>query len=374
MGKKKSRANGEGSIYQLGDGRWRAVITTGWTLDGKRRRRTRTAKLRSDAAAFLREMQNEADSGIVEPSTVTVGKFLERWLQDFVKPNLAPNTFVSYSRTCNNHIIPRLGKTKLKKLVPMHIQRFTAAMLDDGVGSCTRRYAYRTLNNALNYAKKNGMLSTNPCDIADAPRHKRDDIYPFTLEEMNTILRDVEESCYEVLFALAFTTGMRPSEIYGLHWKDVDFDSGTLFVHQQLCRAARHKAEFRPPKTESSIRTLHMPERLIGTLHDRRKIQMQEGIGKCPLVISSHKGTPIHNAVVYRNHWIPVLKRLKIEHRGLHHMRHTYATLQLRAGVPVHIVSAVLGHSKPSQTWDTYSHLMAGDEKTAATSIQEMIG
>lgn len=371
--KPKTRSNGEGTIFKTKRG-WRGEITVGWKPDGKRSRRSVSRKRRADVVAELDQIKSAASQGLVEPSTLTVGQFLERWINDTVKPNRAPNTYVSYRRQVVNHITPRIGSLKLSKLAPMHVVRFTASMVEDAVGGCTRRYAFRVLNNAMNHARKHGLIASNPCTIADSPTHKRADIFPFTIEEVNRILSEVKGDRYEAMYVMAFTTGMRPSELYGLHWADVDFSAGTIFVRLQLCRAPRHKAEFRPPKTKSSIRTIHMPKRLIDALRDRRRIQMAEGTGGSPLVLCTHKGKPLWNSIIYRDHWEPLLKRLDLEHRGMHHMRHTYATLQLRAGVPVHIVSAVLGHSKPSQTWDTYSHLMPGDEKTATNSIQGMIG
>lgn len=371
---KKRNINGDGTIFQLPNGKWRCEVTVGWTATGKRIRRSRTRAKRSDCAAEKRKLQNEADRGLVDSSNLTVAQFLERWIADIVKPKRAPNTYVSYSRQVVNHIIPRLGTVKLSKLSPMHVERFTASMAEDAVGRCTQRYAFRILHNALRHAMKHGMLLSNPCTIAETPTHKRADIFPFTREEAMRLLEETAGTPYEGLYVMGFTTGMRPSEMYGLHWSDVDFDQETIHVRLQLCRAPGHPVEFRTPKTPASIRTIKMSQRLSNVLHERRKIQMAEGNGKSPLVFCARQGKPLWNNRFCNKQWYPLLDEIGLKKRGLHHMRHTYATLQLRAGVPVHLVSSVLGHSKPSITWDTYCHLLPGDEHAATISIQELIG
>ncbi len=63
--------------------------------------------------------------------------------------------------------------------------------------------------------------------------------------------------------------------------------------------------------------------------------------------------------------WNPLLQLIDLEHPGFHNLRHTYATLTLGAGVPVHLVSRVLGHSKPSITLDIYSHVIPSQQSEA---------
>ncbi|MCH8316577.1 MAG: tyrosine-type recombinase/integrase family protein [Planctomycetes bacterium] len=195
---------------------------------------------------------NEADRDEFVPADIlTVGNFLTRWLADTVKPNLAPLTFVSYSRQVANHIEPRLGKLKLKSLNTLHVDQFTSAMGREGVGSCAKRYAFRVLKTALTKAVKLGLILTNPCRNATTPTHRSRKIEPFSEAEAALILDEVADDWLRVLYELAIGMGMRKSEIIGLHWEDVDFKKGTVHVHQQACFANGFKPHFRPPKTEA---------------------------------------------------------------------------------------------------------------------------
>ncbi len=72
--------------------------------------------------------------------------------------------------------------------------------------------------------------------------------------------------------------------------------------------------------------------------------------------------------------WNSLLKILGLDHRGLHHLRHMYATLALGARVPVHVVSRVLGHSKPSITLDIYAHVLASQQAEATDATRRLFG
>jgi integrase len=70
--------------------------------------------------------------------------------------------------------------------------------------------------------------------------------------------------------------------------------------------------------------------------------------------------------------WKKVLQRLKIQYRGFHHLRHTYATLALGAGVPVHVVSKVLGHARASTTLDIYAHVLEHQQTAAKQAMARL--
>ena len=76
----------------------------------------------------------------------------------------------------------------------------------------------------------------------------------------------------------------------------------------------------------------------------------------------------------FRNHvWIPTLRAASIDYRGFHNLRHTYATLTLGAGVPVHVVSSILGHANASTTLNTYAHILDGMQSAARDKIGEIL-
>jgi integrase len=125
------RSNGEGSIYyQKSRDRWAASVS----LENGRRK-VLYARSRHEVAQKLQAALNARDQGalVVDPKQ-TLGRFLERWLQDSVKPTVRVRTYQTYEVKIRLRIVPELGRVSLGSLRPQHLQRLYAAKLDAGLG------------------------------------------------------------------------------------------------------------------------------------------------------------------------------------------------------------------------------------------------
>ena len=84
---RKRRGRGEGLIRERTDGSWEARISIGFDTDGKRISRSVYSKTKGEVQEKLRKLQNDAAGGqLADPTTVTVGQYLESWLKDTAKP------------------------------------------------------------------------------------------------------------------------------------------------------------------------------------------------------------------------------------------------------------------------------------------------
>ncbi len=120
---RKRRGNGQGSIYQRGDGRWCGSITVGRNGDGKLIRRTVYAKTQREVRDKLTRLQNQKlDGTLGEETKLTLAKFLTRWLEDVVRTCNRPATYDCYEPTVRLHISPIIGGCLLSKLTPAHVQ------------------------------------------------------------------------------------------------------------------------------------------------------------------------------------------------------------------------------------------------------------
>lgn len=362
----RKRANGDGSVFQLPDGSWRAVVSCG-NIGGKRVRRTRKAATRDEAKRKLAELMGEVRGGIPAVSDLSVSEWLDEWLKSL--EGLAENTTASYGYSVRNHLVPHLGAARLASL--------TAAQIDAGIrrikAGRTRELAFVVLHAALKRATKKGLIPANPADSADRPRNKRKRIVPFTTDQANAILDATKNDRLRAVYLLTMTLGMRQAEVFGLRWQDIDFDAGTLTIRQQACDISG-KVYFREPKTDAGTRTVKMTPTIANALRDRQAAAMKEGHAANPLVFTNERGKAILRSNFSNRHWKPLLKRLKIRHRGQHIARHTAASLMLGVGVPVHVVSQILGHSRASVTLDLYSHLMTHQSGEAMDAISSMLG
>lgn len=374
MPPRNKRANGEGSIYKLDDGRWRVVVKVGQRLDGRMIRRSKIVSSHADARAVAAMFQQETQQEYgTATATLTMADYLDRWLEDTVKPNVARNTYNAYRQQARKHVKPRVGKLKLRTLNALHVQEFVASMQRDNVPPSTRSYAFKVLKNALMRAEKLGLIQFNPCRRVDTPRYKSEPIVPFTEDEAMRIMEAVEETSLEAVYVVAFSTGLRQGELFGAWWEDLDLRSGIWNVRRQIVYSAGG-VSVETPKTPGSIRKIELTSRAVDALRERQKIALADGHAACKFVFCTSRSLPMRPTSFHRDFWVPLLDRLKIERRGFHHTRHSYATLALSAGVPVTVVAHVLGHATPATTLKFYSHYLPSMQQQSTAAMKKLFG
>src|SRR5918992_2806111 len=184
MGK---RGNGEGSIYRRRDGLYMARYT-GETATGAKRK-TLYAKTRKEASEKLTVALAQAQKGITaDAGALTVGTFIERWLEDSVRGSVRRSTYQRNESLCRVHVIPTLGKKKLKTLNPSDVQRFYRVKLDSGLSRATVHKLHVVLHKALKQALRWGLVARNVTDDVDAPKVYKEEITPLTSEQARKFL------------------------------------------------------------------------------------------------------------------------------------------------------------------------------------------
>ena len=344
------RGSGEGTIFKLKNGKWKAEI--------KRLGKSATRAKRVDAAAWLSETLAIAGSATAElnQTDMLLCDWVKTWLET-VKRDRAASTHDRYHDVLESFVVPNIGSIRLASIKPMAIRNLLAELETDYAGTRTLEQVYRTLKTCLAAAVKLDVISTNPCNKVDRPVYRRREIAPFSVEESRQIMDATKSHRLGAIFVLAFHTGMRQGELFGLEWRDVDFDSGKLRIDRQAV-SLRGRTQVKPPKTKAGRRTIDLPTICVNALRDRQAFAMAEGLAGSDIVFPTRNGTRMMRQNFARNPWKSTLKRLGLESRGAHHMRHTFATHALTAGCPLHVVSKILGHSTPSVTLDAYSHLI----------------
>ncbi len=165
-------ANGAGSKIKKMPGRdlYRARYT-----DGDGRQKSVYGKTYDECRQKLTAALGNKDKGInVDPGALTFGAYLAGWLNDSVRGSVKDSTFGSYAQQVNKHIIPGLGKVKLKNLNPAHLQRFYRSKLDAGLSARTVQYHHVLIHRALKQAMRWNLVYRNPAEMVDPPRVMRD--------------------------------------------------------------------------------------------------------------------------------------------------------------------------------------------------------
>src|SRR3954452_15805509 len=131
-------SNGESTIYKGADGRWHGYVSVGFKLDGALDRRHVTGKSRAVVVDKVRDLERKRDSGTVtETSTPTVAAWLEHWLTTIAPRRVRQRTLESYESAVRNHLIPGIGRHRIDRLRPEHLDQLYTALLDDGYSPAT---------------------------------------------------------------------------------------------------------------------------------------------------------------------------------------------------------------------------------------------
>jgi integrase len=372
----RKRGNGEGSITRRKDGLYMARYTV-QTATGTKRK-TLYGKHREDVAEKLVDALSNRNQGLVfDAVSQTVGEYMEQWLQTSARGSVRESTYESYRNQVRRYVVPAIGRVKLKRLSAMQIQGMYRAMLDRGLSPRTVQYTHAVLHRALRQAVRWGLVPRNVSEDVDRPRLRREEIQPLNRHQARHLLNTAGESGdrFEALYVLALHTGMRPGELLGLKWEDVNFDEGGL----QLNRALAGK-NLTAPKTKRSRRRIDLSTASIAALKAHRKRQLEERMQKAGLwrdhglVFPSTVGTPLFHRNVVRA-FKDLLKRAGLpQSTRLYDLRHTCATLLLGSNVHPKYVQELLGHASIALTLDTYSHVLKGMDGGIGGAMDEALG
>ena len=216
----------------------RATRTVGVRDDGKPDRRHIERKTKAEVTKAVREMERARDDKKLRKpgQSWTLQAWLEHWVENIAKPYVSENTYDGYEVDVRVHLVPGLGAHKLDRLEPEHLERFYQKMQASGSSAGTAHHAHRTIRVALGEAVRRGHVATNAAEIAKAPRLEEEDIEPYTIEEVQSLLVEAAKLRNSARWVVALALGLRQGEALGLHWEDVDLAAGYVRIRKNRLR------------------------------------------------------------------------------------------------------------------------------------------
>jgi integrase len=180
MAKKKQRGNGAGTVYPRKNKDGKVIGYRGsYIVSGKRY--YVSAKTKSETEQKLRQSMTDADRGLTfDAGSLTLGDYLDRWLNDSMRDTVRDTTFERYEQIVRIHIKPALGRGKLKSLTPTHVRALYKEKLQSR-SPRTVQYIHVTLHKALKQAVDDGLVPRNATEAVKPPQVKREEIRPLTI-------------------------------------------------------------------------------------------------------------------------------------------------------------------------------------------------
>lgn len=357
------RANSEGTIVQRSDGRYAGAIA--WKDDAGRTKRTWVyGKTRKQVRDKLKVMRGRLEAGL---NAVDARARLDDYAAAWITSTLAASdrkgsTKTLYGGLTNSHIIgSSVGGMTLDRIKPAHVEAWVVELRDKGKAPSTVRQVYTVLRAILETAVRDGLIARNPAAAVKRPKVTAAEAAYLTPAQVRSLLTAAQSSRYALLFALLVNTGLRRGEALALHWRDVDLEEGLLRVRGTLARVDGELV-VTDTKTEKSKRPVPLSPDAVEILrkvrHRQRREQLAAGSQwvRTPFVFTTEFGEPCDPRNALRALKVAA-ERAGLPGVGLHTLRHSAASVMLSNGVPLKVVSDVLGHASIAITGDVYGHV-----------------
>ena len=359
----------------------RKRITTIKDQHGRTVSRFATKKEAEEAMSTIEAAIREGTH--VEASRMTTGVYLTKWAEG---ANVRASTRASYESHVRIHLVPRLGEIPLQALDRPAIRKAYADLTESGrvrekgpLSDMTVHHIHVTLHRALEDAVEDRLIPRNPADrahrapkAADRPEHN-----VWSESQVADFFRRVRDDRLFALWRLALMSGARRGELIGLRWSDFDLKAETVTFTRQRSRQGGQVLEG-PTKTGRGRRTVDLDTTTIEALEEWaaqqtiEQIEWADAYENSGLVFTRENGSPLDPDGTSAR-WNRHVRASGLQRITFHEARHTHATLLLKAGVPIHVVSQRLGHSSVAFTLQQYGHVLPGQQQDAAAKLAAMI-
>jgi len=363
--------------------------------DGKRKGKSFPDGQKRLAEQWLSTITADVARGdFIDPnaSRTTFQEFAEKWLAN---QSGDPNTRASMESQLKLHAFPRIGSRQLGSFQPSHIREFVTQLEASGMSGAYARVIFSNVRAVLSAAVEDGCLRRNPCNSRTVapPEMGTRRVVPWPPERVFA-MRGAMVERFRPMVDLGAGCGLRQGEILGLCVDDLDFDSGTLNVVQQL-KLSLSKAVFAPPKG-GKLRDVPLPDPVAEALQEHMKrfppvevtLPWMRANGQPVtkrLIFSGPNGGHVWRTSLNEDHWKPALAKVGVipkaksrEHaaareHGMHALRHFYASVLLDAGESIKALAEYLGHSDPGLTLKVYAHLMPSSRERARKALGQAL-
>ena len=387
----RKSGNGRGSIDKLPSGMYRWRITVGQKADGAPIRKSGAERTETVAhKAMTQALADHLRGGVAMPDRVTLGEWLTRWLAS-KKGHVAEKTFSNYGHLIELHVPEHLSRKRLQEIKPADLSNLyqnlkhkdirRKELIGQELGDSLKRQVHNVLHGAFGEALRLELVMRDPTAVVrPVPRKRGVDIElskALTAEEVVKLLPKLRESRWGGIYEFMLQTGLRRGEACALRWVNVDTAKGTMSVRENLV-VVDGKPTLSPPKTAKSVRTVHLSPDALALLKRQTELQAfeRDALGTrwqdSGHVFAALSGVRM-NPTNLKKYLVELCRAAEIREITVHGLRHTHASLMLRRGVPLEVVSERLGHSRPSFTADVYRTVYDTEHAEWAVNLSELV-
>ena len=298
-------------------------------------------------------------------NSITFGEYIKQWLKGR-KLYINPNTLKSYEVVAEAPIIPLLGDVKLTALTRQHIQNYYESFADTLTVNTMKKH-HVVIHGALESAVLDGIVKENVSDKVKLPKNTKFEANHIREQDLPRLFSELEKQDEPVRAGtiLALIYGLRRSEICGLRWSDIDFDSKVMHIRNTVTIYGNDIYEAEHTKTKASRRDIVLVDSTIPYLLNLKNKNLSDKVCSFP------DGKPVRPDTL-TNKIMKFLKECGFENVRLHDLRHTAATVLARELTPKQ-VQAFLGHEDFQTTMNIYTHIETQDKINTSCTMDNII-
>ena len=346
-------------------------------VTGKRQRTFKTVRgTKKEAEATMNNMRYELENGnaILKPSALKLCDWMAEWHKLYTA-HLSPTTRSGYKQQIDFRIVPSLGKIPLNSLKTNDIQAWVNWLShDEGLSAQTVKNIFLNLSSALEVARKQKMIPSNPCEDIILPPLKQYKAQVYTPEQTKKMLTVAKGTDMYLIAVIEAYLGIRKGEIAALKWEDIDLVNGVIHIARSRV-TVNGKVVEKSPKSEAGIRDLWLGAetlKIFQTEYEKYLVETKKaGFNATGYVIHKPNGDPyIPDSISQK--WERFRDANKFPRIRFHDLRHTCATTMIANGVDPKTVQTRLGHSDIQVTLNTYSHCLPEMNKAAGDKMDSI--
>jgi integrase len=361
------RARGAGSVRESKNGLFEARISV--QVDGKRKQVSRYFPTEVEAWDSLASMRAEHHAETTRDRTTFEG-VVAAWLRT-AKSTTAPRTYQRYECISRLHLTPTFGPREVATITRRDVNDFMDKLAEKGLTPSNRANALAMLVRVLNRAVDDEITPRNVALGIDPPRREKQRRTILTEAQVKKVLAAARGDRFYALIVLAVASGLRQGELLALHWDDVNLDDRRVTVHHSLSRNLDGELYRKTTKTNRS-RSVDISSSAAMALRQHREAQKAKGYDG-PLVFPNQVGEPINKENFMRRYWYPLLKRAEVPATTFHGLRHFSNSIAIARGASILVAQQRGGWASSRMVLDQYGHLLDGQQREAADSLNDLL-
>ena len=328
----KRRPSGDGMVRKKEDGRWEGRIVVGHKANGAPIFRYVYGRTQKELLSKLHQsIETYQDVELTEDSRMTLGEWLDRWLDEYKAGTIRHSTMYGYRQYARLYIKPILGDKVISRITSTDIQRMYTKLKREGRIHEHPEYGYQLsdamlsrIHAMLHHAMKDAvgahLIAKNPTEGTVVPKPNYRPKQILNEEQLDTFMAAIEQDeVWRDFFFTELTTGLRRGEICGLRWEDFDEAEGTLKVNRSVSTRKAGSLEVGETKTNKGHRSISLPDSTAQRLRERKKTAISDWIFPNPL----HPEEAVNPGYAY-NRMKTILKNTGLPSIRFHDLRHPY--------------------------------------------------